>query len=458
MPKLWVKDAGTWKQVKQLYIKDGGVWKSPTVGLINDAGIGKQFYPDTTPTVIYSTPGTRTYTVPAGVTSLRVSYPTTSGMVNTTLAVTGGQLLNVVTGDYNVASSVGTLSIPAYSKIVFNHSAGNVDNTLTQTFTVATTNVANASTTNTNQSGSSANLNVNGIFFQTNGEGNQGDFGETVQISTVPISTLIGNYRTFGEITRSTGASTATIEQQPTAGNSWRARFTVTEFNYSNTLVTFRIIVEQQGWVQITPLNSNVITYNSPGTYTFTVPSGVTSLNVTTSGGGGAGQTSFFNSGSWTQTAGASGASTTVTNGTWTLTSAGGSGGSSTGTGGTNTITGSSSTTLNQTGGSKSGGTGGNSYYASGTAQGANFTKPATASTSAGGGAGFQFDGPANFGGSAGGTAIATFTVAPAQTITITVGAGAVGSNVNYTKGSNQGSYAGNGGSGLAIISYGFTS
>jgi hypothetical protein len=42
--------------------------------------------------------------------------------------------------------------------------------------------------------------------------------------------------------------------------------------------------------------------------------------------------------------------------------------------------------------------------------------------------------------------------VTPGQTINITVGAGATGANVNYTKGSNHGSYAGDGGTGFVSI------
>lgn len=290
MPKLWVKDAGTWKQVKQLYVKDGGVWKSPTVGLINDAGIGKQFYPDTVPTVVYSTPGTRTYTIPNGVTSLRVSYPTPSGIVNSTLAVTPGEVLNVVTGDYNVASSVGALSIPAYSQVVYNHTAGNVDDNLRQTFSVATTNAATASTTNTQNAASTTNLNVNGIFFSVDFENNQGDFGESITISTVPIATLVGTYRMVGTITSSRGQSGFSIGPTlPTAANSWRSQFNITESGFSNFLVLWNIRVEQQGWVQITPLNPNVISYNTPGDYTFTIPNGVTSITVSGCGGGAGG-------------------------------------------------------------------------------------------------------------------------------------------------------------------------
>ena len=68
MPKLWVKDNGAWKQVQRLWVKNAGAWTSPATGIITQSGIGKQFYPDATPTVNYSTAGTYTYTVPAGVT------------------------------------------------------------------------------------------------------------------------------------------------------------------------------------------------------------------------------------------------------------------------------------------------------------------------------------------------------------------------------------------------------
>jgi hypothetical protein len=192
--------------------------------------------------------------------------------------------------------------------------------------------------------------------------------------------------------------------------------------------------------------------YTTAGTYTFTVPTGNNSVIITASGGGGAGQTSYFNAGSWGQSNGSAGGNTTVTNGTFTITANGGGGGNSGSTGGIVSISGATSTTLNQTGGDKSGGTGGNSYYASGTAQGGDFSKPTAAGISAGGGGGYSFDGPLNYGGSAGGTGIAIVPVAGGQVINITVGAGVTGNNTDYTKGSNHGSYAGNGGVGYVSI------
>ena len=203
-------------------------------------------------TKIFSGTGDFEWTPPPGVTSVTVTFPTTTGLVTTTISCTPLVPINVSLGAYGSSSTFGSVTAPAYTKTVFNHSAGNMDDILRQTFTVATTAVTSASTTLTTNGPSATNLNVNGIFFQTTQETNQGDFQETVQISTVPISTLVGVFRTRGEIIISTGASSCTIEQQPSAANNWRTSFLVTEGNYSNTLVTFIIIAEQQGYFSIT--------------------------------------------------------------------------------------------------------------------------------------------------------------------------------------------------------------
>jgi hypothetical protein len=58
MPKVYVKDGGTWKQVLRMYVKQSGVWEDLVSGLITDDGVGKQFYPDTISTVTYPTAGT----------------------------------------------------------------------------------------------------------------------------------------------------------------------------------------------------------------------------------------------------------------------------------------------------------------------------------------------------------------------------------------------------------------
>ena len=197
--------------------------------------------------------------------------------------------------------------------------------------------------------------------------------------------------------------------------------------------------------------------YTTAGSYTFTVPPGNTSLIITASGGGAAGQISYFG-GPWGQSNGAAGGNTTVTNSVFNITANGGVGGYNSAAGGTVSITGAISTTLNQTGNVPSGGTGGSSYYGSGASgPGGNFSKPATPTYSAGGGAGFQNSGgspppPDNYGGSSGGTGIIVVSVTPGQIINITVGAGATGGSANYNKGGSYGSYAGDGGVGYAAI------
>ena len=198
--------------------------------------------------------------------------------------------------------------------------------------------------------------------------------------------------------------------------------------------------------------------YTTAGSYTFTVPAGNTSLIITASGGGASGQYSYFGNGNWTQLNGSAGSNTTVTNSVFSITANGGAGGYNGAAGGTVSITGATSTTLNQTGNSPSGGNGGSSYYGSGASgPGGSFSRPATPTYSAGGGAGFQNSGgsptpPNNYGGASGGTGIIIVPVIPGQVINITVGAGATGGSIDYTKGTNWGSYAGNGGSGYASI------
>lgn len=81
MPKLWVKNLGTWQQVQTLWVKSGGVWNSVSTGLISLGGTGRQFYPDSPAvTQTYFTPGTTdTFTVPAGVSRISIVVRGASG-------------------------------------------------------------------------------------------------------------------------------------------------------------------------------------------------------------------------------------------------------------------------------------------------------------------------------------------------------------------------------------------
>jgi hypothetical protein len=200
--------------------------------------------------VVYSTAGTYTFRVPIGNNSVVLTYPTITGMVSTTISVAQNSDVTVTIGDYAVDSSFGATIIPAYTKTVLNHTGGNIDNTLSQTFAVATTNVTTVTSTGTNGTVSTA-MNNGGIYFNYDGEGNQGDFSEALTVSTVPIATLVGTYRAVGNVTSSRGESTCTINTQPTSGNSYRASHTTSEYGYSNYPVLFNIALQQVGYLQI---------------------------------------------------------------------------------------------------------------------------------------------------------------------------------------------------------------
>lgn len=200
--------------------------------------------------VTYSAAGTYTFRVPIGNNSVVLTYPTTSGMVSTTVNVTQNTDVTVTIGSYAATSSFGATTIPAYSKTVLNHTSGNVDANLTQTFAVATTNVITVTASGGNSTVSSA-INGAGIYFNYDREDNQGDFSETITMSTVPISTLVGSYRIVGTVTSSRGESSVEIYTQPTSGNSYRATTNVTEGGYSNYPVLYNVSLQQVGYIQI---------------------------------------------------------------------------------------------------------------------------------------------------------------------------------------------------------------
>ena len=95
MPKLHVKQSGVWKQVQRLYVRSGGAWKNVLSGTIVSGGIGQQFYPDSVGATSYTTNGIYSYTVPIGVSTLEVTYPTITGMVSTNISVTPLETLTV---------------------------------------------------------------------------------------------------------------------------------------------------------------------------------------------------------------------------------------------------------------------------------------------------------------------------------------------------------------------------
>ena len=67
----------------------------------------------------FSTAGSSSFTVPTDVYRLYVTWPISSGFSSTTIGVTPGQVLGTSTGGLGGASSIGSLSIPAYNYTMF---------------------------------------------------------------------------------------------------------------------------------------------------------------------------------------------------------------------------------------------------------------------------------------------------------------------------------------------------
>lgn len=124
----YVHHGGLWQPVKQLYVKDNGEWVSPKEAFVKDGGVWKRFYPDPNGAISYTEPGTYTFTVPYGITSLIVTIVGGGGggggyrgngdghsggsggsggkYVNTPMAVSPGETLTIVVGAGGLSASV----------------------------------------------------------------------------------------------------------------------------------------------------------------------------------------------------------------------------------------------------------------------------------------------------------------------------------------------------------------
>lgn len=277
---MYLKDNDSWKPISKVYVKDSGSWQ--------------QVFGITSLFAAFSSVGTTNFTVPAGVYSIFVSYPTTTGVVTTSVVVTPAQVIPITIGDYGATSSFNGQTLPAYSKVVLNHFSGNVDLNLGQSFSVGTTTSIAYTTNGTNNAASFAAFAAVGIYFETTNEVAQGDFGESVTIDTVPKSTLLGNYQITAFVTGSGGFLNGAITQ-PSAANNYICSYNIGEGNRSNNPVQWTMTLQQQGYVSISYTN---VSYATPGTAsTFTVPTGVYQLAVTVAGGGGSGGAAYQSGG-----------------------------------------------------------------------------------------------------------------------------------------------------------------
>jgi hypothetical protein len=282
MPKLYVKQSGTWKQVLRLWTKKGGVWSSPTAALITANGIGKQFYPDSTGISTYPTAGTFSYTVPAGVTSIRTTIVGGGGggggtygngdnhaggsggsggyYSNQTIAVTPGEVLTLTVG----ARGLGG---------IFNFNANNwfqTPNSGTYAGSAGTaSSISRGATALLTATGGGGGLSSGpGDNWNSSSGGTAGSPNGTAGVAGPSQRNSYGPAigATNGTGYGSGGNSNSTVGAQAYTGGQWGT----------------------DGFISITPINANVVTFTS-GSGNWTVPAGITSVTLTMIGGGGNG-------------------------------------------------------------------------------------------------------------------------------------------------------------------------
>lgn len=230
----FAKVSGAWQPIKKIWAKDGGTWKQ----VFGNTG-----------SATFSTVGTTSWTVPPGVYSVDVTYPTTSGLVTSALSVTPGTSISVSIGDYGASSTFGSVTMPAYDKAVFAHQ-GNVDHQLTQHVQVATTNA-------TSYSGGGGNTTIangaasNGIYYNVSYEGWHGDLGMNAQMNPVLISTLLTTFECYYSYHAGREANNV-IDTQPSAGNSYQLSISQYDGNRSEGYYENTLNLRQKGYFSIT--------------------------------------------------------------------------------------------------------------------------------------------------------------------------------------------------------------
>lgn len=248
MPNTYIKDGGTQRLVQRPFAKVSGAWQPLKKIWVKDSGTWRQVFGNTG-SATFSTVGATSWTPPPGVYSANVTYPTTSGLVTTTLSVTPGSAISVNIGDYGSSSTFGSVTMPAYDKAVFAFQ-GNVDAQLTQQVQIATN-------TPTSYSGSGNNSTItsgatsNGIYYNVSYEGWHGDLGAGVQINPVLISTLLTTFECYFSYHAGREANNV-IDTQPSAGNSYQLGVSQYDGNRSEGYYENTLNLRQKGYFSIT--------------------------------------------------------------------------------------------------------------------------------------------------------------------------------------------------------------
>ena len=226
----WIKDDDEWKQIKNVYFK------------------ASEPYPGTTPvTVPFSTVGSNVFKVPDGVNIITVRYPTGTGMASQLLTVVPGEIVNITLGDYGVNSKVGSLTIPAFSKKVFDYK-GNVDHLTSMNIQVVAP-AGKSLTTSGGNATQEAAATAQGLTLAYTYEGWHGDLASTIVMTPAASNTVFNNVRVLaGGGGRAQGPSVTAQPTSPEYIMSGQIYDTAGGEGYYDINFT----LQQQGYVTIT--------------------------------------------------------------------------------------------------------------------------------------------------------------------------------------------------------------
>lgn len=239
---VYIKNSGVWRKAQALYYKDSSTQRAVRRVYRKHQGVWRQVF-GSTGTIRYATAGSYNFAVPEGVYSLGISYPTMASLVNTTLAVTPGQVIPVTIGSYGAQSVFGSIQSGIYTQNVISWS-GNIDHTITVYFGCGSATGADSS-----RSGNRTTLNTGfnsvGIYYNEGGEVYHGDLSASVNINTLPSSTLVGSTEIYFAATG--GRGTKTITQHPSSSNGYVGAFYLydpysNESFYSATVAVRQIV------------------------------------------------------------------------------------------------------------------------------------------------------------------------------------------------------------------------
>lgn len=225
------------------YLSD--TWGTPNV-------ISSFTYDNALPST-YSSPGTYNYTVPAGSSQIRVTYPSLSGPQATTVNVNPGQTYTVTIGNYGEGSSIsgGVFSAPPWTVLALSFS-GLVDSTC-----YIQQQVINWYGATWSGSGSAGYLNQGaqsaGIYYVEYNENNWGDLPSTVTVNLMRSTWILYAYRTHITYFSGRDGNTYIFQQPGIANNNVFGLYIQDAFGSAGSYGV-QVSLQQIVGMQITPL------------------------------------------------------------------------------------------------------------------------------------------------------------------------------------------------------------